>query len=223
MNFKSSNKNLDLWRALAVSLALHAWLLAQTLPQSALPRAAQPLAATLRLVAREPGKGIVESEPPARVLLVPSARAGNVAPAAVVAAPAAGEAARPSAQEARTAPMASAAVATAEGKVAVSAGLDADGVRQYRVNLAASARRFKRYPALAVERGLSGSAEVEVTIAASGMPQPPRLMGSSGHELLDEAALTMIGRAAQATILPASLRGRAFAVKLPVVFDLDDE
>lgn len=162
----------------------------------------------------------MEPAPPARLLPVPTGHAGNVAPA--VAAPVAGEALPEASPAAPMASVASAAVAPAEGKIAVSAGLDADGVRQYRVNLATAARRFKRYPALALEMGWSGSAQIEVAIAASGVAQPPRLMGSSGHELLDEAALAMIGRAAQATLVPASLRGRAFAVKLPVVFDLDD-
>ena len=117
---------------------------------------------------------------------------------------------------------AASAVSVPEGKALVSTGPDADGVRQYRVNLATAARRFKRYPALALERGWSGSAQIEVAIAASGVPRQ-RLMVSSGHELLDEAALEMIGRSAQATILPASLRGQAFVVRLPVFFDLEEE
>jgi periplasmic protein TonB len=234
VNFKSAVNDRKLWRSLAISLALHAWLLSQTLPQSALPGAAQPLAATLRPPSREPVKGIVEpvaSLPVPPVPTPPTAHAA--APVAVMAAPAAfsspGETARPP-QALRTAPRANsvtsasaAAAATEQGKTEIGAGLDADGMHQYRVSLAAAARRFKRYPAQALARGWSGSAQVEVSIAAGGMPQPPRLMASSGHELLDEAALSMIGSAAQATIVPANLRGRAFAVRLPVVFDLEEE
>ena len=115
------------------------------------------------------------------------------------------------------------ATAAAADKLAPGPVLDADGVRQYRVSLAAAARSFTRYPALALASGWSGRAQVELAVAAGGAPQPPRLMDSSGHPLLDEAALKMIGRAAQVTVVPPSLRGRAFVVKLPVVFDLDEE
>lgn len=55
------------------------------------------------------------------------------------------------------------------------------------------------------------------------MPQPPQLASSSGHELLDGAAIDMIGRAVQATRLPRQLRGQAFAFKLPVLFEIDEE
>jgi hypothetical protein len=41
--------------------------------------------------------------------------------------------------------------------------------------------------------------------------------------VLDRAALTMIDAGALRARLPESLRGKAFAVVLPVVFNLDDE
>ena len=102
-------------------------------------------------------------------------------------------------------------------------GIDANGLRQYRLGLAAAARRFKRYPPQAQENGWSGTAEVRVAIAANGAPQPPVLLRSSGHQLLDAAALEMIGNAALGAIVPASLRGQSFSVPLPVVFSLNGE
>jgi outer membrane biosynthesis protein TonB len=55
-------------------------------------------------------------------------------------------------------------------------------------------------------------------------PAAPATVGrSSGHEVLDRAALTMIDAGALRARLPESLRGKAFAVVLPVVFNLDDE
>lgn len=208
-------------------------MLSQTPQQLAVQRASQPLAATLRPAAAGLATSIAETAPAARVRPVMPGDAGKMAAASAMLplAPATSPLPREAPQEAlRTAPMTNtankaatmASAAVAEGKITVGAGLDADGVRQYRVNLASAARRFKRYPAQALEKGWSGSAEVELAIAASGVAQPPRLMSSSGHELLDEAALTMIGRAAQATLVPASLSGRAFAVKLPIMFDLDE-
>ncbi|MCX7173310.1 MAG: TonB family protein [Proteobacteria bacterium] len=102
-------------------------------------------------------------------------------------------------------------------------GLDANGLRQYRLSLAVESRRFKRYPRQALEQGWSGTAEVRVAVAASGVPQFAQLLRSSGHELLDAAALDMINNAALHAVVPSSLRGRTFSVPLPVSFSVDSE
>jgi len=100
-----------------------------------------------------------------------------------------------------------------------AAGLDVNGMRQYRLSLAAAARRHKVYPAQAVENGWSGTAEVAVAIAADGAPQPVQLLSSSGYAVLDAAALEMIASAALHTAVPDSLRGQRFSIPLPVVFE----
>ncbi|MEW5889739.1 MAG: TonB family protein [Pseudomonadota bacterium] len=99
--------------------------------------------------------------------------------------------------------------------------LDADGLRRYVVALAAGARRYRHYPALALERGWSGTAEVRIDVAESGRPRLS-LARSSGHEVLDRQAVDMLARAAAATPAPASLRGRAFSVSVPVAFDAQE-
>ncbi len=43
---------------------------------------------------------------------------------------------------------------------------------------------------------------------------------SSGHEILDNQALDMVHKAKPLTPIPAALRGREFAVDIPVIFDL---
>lgn len=101
-------------------------------------------------------------------------------------------------------------------------GLDADGLRSYRLSLATQARRFRRYPARALEAGWSGTVEVRVTVAADAAGPVAELVRPSGHGALDEAALEMLRQAAPATPVPESLRGRVFAVSLPVVFDLPE-
>lgn len=98
-----------------------------------------------------------------------------------------------------------------------------DGLRGYRLAIASQARRFKRYPALAMEAGWSGSVDVRVEVGADGRPRPASVSRSSGHEVLDRAALNMIDSGALRARLPDSLRGRVFAVSLPVVFDLDEK
>ncbi len=102
-------------------------------------------------------------------------------------------------------------------------GVNAEDVRQYRTSLAISARRFKRYPALARERGWEGSVEIALYFRRSG-PVPEILVAaSSGRKILDEQALEMIRQASRTAEMPERLNGRDFRIVLPIIFSLDDE
>jgi protein TonB len=101
-----------------------------------------------------------------------------------------------------------------------SPGVDADGLRAYRVALAGEARRYKRYPAQAIEAGWSGTTELRVSVTPGRSAPIVQVTKSSGYGVLDEAALEMLRRALPVTTIPASLRERAFSVELPIVFDL---
>ena len=98
-----------------------------------------------------------------------------------------------------------------------------DGLRGYRLAVATQARRFKRYPPQAMASGWTGTADIRVEVGSDGRPRPATLVRSSGHEVLDRAALAMIDAGALRARLSESLRGKTFAVVLPVVFNLDDE
>jgi periplasmic protein TonB len=110
--------------------------------------------------------------------------------------------------------------AAAASALQPSPGLDAEGLRAYRVALAGEARRYKRYPPRAIEAGWSGTTELRVSMAPGQAVPAVQLSQSSGYPVLDEAALDMLRRALPATPIPASLRERAFSVDLPIVFDL---
>ncbi|MCM8596627.1 TonB family protein [Accumulibacter sp.] len=113
--------------------------------------------------------------------------------------------------------------APAGGPVPARDGVSADDLRQYRIALAVAARRFKRYPALARERGIEG--RVEVAVDVRSWPHGPELSlaRSSGSALLDRQAIWMIEQASASTTLPEGLRGRNFSVLLPVEFSLEDD
>lgn len=98
----------------------------------------------------------------------------------------------------------------------------ADGLREYRLALAREARRFKRYPPVARERGWAGQVSVLVSVPLVGASPVISLAGSSGFELLDNQALEMIGLAARSVSLPDTLRGSAFSMLLPVRYSLED-
>ena len=101
-------------------------------------------------------------------------------------------------------------------------GLSADDLRQYRVSLASAAGRFKRYPALAREQGWEGTVELAIRFHAAAMAPDVELVRSSGRDILDAQALDMLAQAARATNLPDALRGRDFAIPMPVKFSLDE-
>ena len=102
-------------------------------------------------------------------------------------------------------------------------GASADDMRQYRLSLASAARRFKRYPPLAKERGWEGTVDVALDVNAL-LPVPEVvLVRSSGRSVLDEQALEMMLQAARVTVMPEGLKGRDFRVLLPVKFNLDGD
>ncbi len=97
-----------------------------------------------------------------------------------------------------------------------------DGVRQYRLNLAREARRFKRYPPLARQRGWEGVVVVVVnTVVGGALPQVD-LSQSSGFDLLDQEALELVLQAVHTATVPESLRNRQFGLTLPIHYRLDD-
>jgi protein TonB len=98
-----------------------------------------------------------------------------------------------------------------------------DGLRGYRLAVASQARRFKRYPAQAMASGWAGTADIRIEVGQDGRPRAATVARSSGHDALDGAALAMIDAGALRARLPDSLRGRTFAIVLPVVFNLDDD
>lgn len=107
-------------------------------------------------------------------------------------------------------------------KVSPQEGVSSDAVRQYLFLLVPEARRLKRYPALARERGWEGMAEI--TVKLDGVQSVPAVVvtRSSGFPVLDEQALTTIGQAARMVAVPEFLRGKSVAIPVPVRFSLSD-
>ena len=207
--------------ALMISLALHFLLLwPAALPRTGMETGQAPLLATLRAEAvPEP------SPPPAQRGTPVSGKASHARSAAAEQPVAAAALARPApaglAEQAAASPGAAAAEA-ATGRAAAEAGEgpDAEGLRAYRIGLAREARAHRRYPPLARERGWTGTAEVRVDVSPGGQPWQGLLARSSGHEGLEREAVLLMRNAAATTVLPDSLRGREFAVRMPVTFDI---
>lgn len=97
---------------------------------------------------------------------------------------------------------------------------DTGTLDQYRVALLGAANRYKRYPAIAMEKGWAGRVDVRIVIGANGMTQSIAVRTSSGFEVLDKTAIDMVTKAKPMTPIPPSLRGREFTVDIPVIFSL---
>lgn len=207
--------------ALALSIALHGLMLwPEALPRLA-QQAGRPLTATLRAapVAELPAAP-VHAAPPA----VQKSEKRNVPERVVAVHAAPAPQGQPPAAEGESPSFAGSGEVkrNLSARPGEPASPDAEGLRAYRIVLAREARVHRYYPPLARERGWTGTAEVSVDVSREGQARQILLARSSGHEVLDREAVNMMSRAAASAALPDSLRGREFAVRLPVVFDLDD-
>lgn len=239
-----------LWLALTVSVLVHAGLLTTvvTVSPARFVVAAKPVEAVINFPERATPAGVAAPVPAAtrdqqrrrtaqqpqpqpisgqRIRTEMAVREPGARPAAL--APAANgkpehwslAASEVTAEPARAAPEATPASASAA--TAGRAGVSADDLRQYRVALAIAARRFKRYPPVARERGWEGRVEVAVSVSAWQPAPGVSLVRSSGRAELDEQALSMLEHAAAATILPESLKGKDLRVSLAIEFSLADD
>ena len=109
--------------------------------------------------------------------------------------------------------------------VAVAAGEASDPLTlgQYRMAIIAAAKRYKKYPQLAIDNNWEGQAEVRMEIGADGAMSSIRIKTSSGFDSLDQQALEMIRKARPLAPIPAALRGKGFTVDVPVLFSLKEE
>jgi protein TonB len=91
----------------------------------------------------------------------------------------------------------------------------------YRLALINAAKRYKRYPVQAMERGWEGRVEIRLVVDANGAIKSALVKTSSRYRVLDDKALEMVRKAfndlAQAQPAP---RGREFTVDVPVIFEL---
>jgi protein TonB len=132
----------------------------------------------------------------------------------------------PTGAAAKEAPPSSTALA--DDRSVASAKGDADGpeaadaLRQYKIALSSQARRFKRYPTLARERGWQGTVGIEIRIYPQSAVPEATLASASGHAVLDEQALDMLRQAVSRATPPDALRRRGAQFVLPVVFSLDE-
>jgi len=212
MNPYSPASNPNLWRAVALSLALHAMLLASGLwlPKSRSP-AAHPKD-LLRVKIADPVIPAPETQP---VVSQPELRMPEDTPRKAVTTPAR----KTMPREVRSAkppppPPRLSRPGPAPGRAEIAAGppmIAGEAARKAGEQIA----RQLFYPPEAIERGLEGEALVLLFLDASGNVIAARIEASSGHALLDEAAVraartlrSLPSNAPREAVLPVRFRLR---------------
>jgi protein TonB len=198
--------------ALAFSLLLHALLL------FGLPGfrdAKRPSMAPALITARLAPPHVL---PIAKPALRPAPRLEPAAPLApsIPASPAA------SAESTSAAPAPIAEAEPQAGPIAPRAepAAETGSVDQYRLELISAAKRYKRYPRIAMDNNWEGDVVVRMVIGADGMLASVSVKTGSGHEVLDSQALEMFKRAKPLVPIPSALRGREFILELRAIYSL---
>lgn len=80
--------------------------------------------------------------------------------------------------------------------------------------------RHQHYPTAASERGWQGVVELAFVIDRNGQVSDPRVASSSGHAVLDRAALDMLARAAPLPPVPPQMAQDTLRLRVPISFNL---
>jgi protein TonB len=100
---------------------------------------------------------------------------------------------------------------------------DAGSLAQYRLQLISAARKYKRYPRVAMDNNWEGDVVVRMVIGANGMIAALSIQSSSGYDVLDQQALEMFKRAKPLVQIPPALRGRQFTIELRAIYSIKDQ
>lgn len=208
----------DAQRARPVAPTLSARLAKPKPPEPAPPKPEPPLAAArppAPVAKARPRPPAPVPKPPARVLSVEPAKQATEPAFVVPATPAAPVAAPAAAGRAESAPSAQPGAA--------AGGPDPGTVARYRLELMDLARRYKKYPRIAQDNNWEGRVELRIAIGETGTMSSLTVKKSAGHAVLDDEAQAMIRTASSKAAIPPALRGKAFALEIPVDFFLKDE
>jgi TonB family protein len=132
------------------------------------------------------------------------------------------ETAKPPVDSVFAAPATPTAPAPVAPQPPVASGPDPGTVAQFRLELMEFARRYKKYPRIAQDNNWEGRVELRIAIGENGAISAITVKKSAGRAVLDDEAQAMIRTATSKAAIPPGLRGKAFAVEIPVDFLLKE-
>lgn len=129
-----------------------------------------------------------------------------------------------SAPSAAASPSRAAAAPNSQASTAGASGrLDAGGraaVSSYQSQVLAHLSRHRIYPPEARSQGVTGVARVRFALGRNGQVLSASLVGGSGEQILDQAALDMVRRASPFPAFPDSIAQARMDFAAPIRFDL---
>lgn len=102
-------------------------------------------------------------------------------------------------------------------------GVDALSIKQYSIEVAGFAKKFKSYPRVARDNNWEGKVVIRVSVKANGINASYRVLVSSGHEVLDKQALDMITKGRPRARIPPGLQGKDFSFDIPVYYEMKED
>ncbi len=100
--------------------------------------------------------------------------------------------------------------------------IDSDMLKGYASLLSQAIAKKKTYPRIAQMRNWQGTAELKLEFGADGKLKNVAVTHGTGFSVLDEQAVKMVKDSQPLPQAPEGMRGRDFAVTVPVVFKLQD-
>jgi periplasmic protein TonB len=102
-------------------------------------------------------------------------------------------------------------------------GPDTLSIRQYSIEVAGFAKKFKTYPRVARDNNWEGKVVIRVAVKANGVNATYSVLESSGHEVLDKQALEMVTRGRPRAQIPPALQGKEFSFDIPVFYEMKED
>lgn len=127
---------------------------------------------------------------------------------------------RPPAASTAVPPASSASAAPSPQPAAATAGLIASIEQAYKTALQAEIARHRSYPLMARRLRQEGTVAVGFVVQADGQLTAIELLESSGHRLLDEAALAAVREVARFRPIPEELDRQDWPLSVPLNFRL---
>lgn len=93
-------------------------------------------------------------------------------------------------------------------------------VASWKTRLVAQLERYKRFPAEAQARGEQGVSQIAFSIDRAGGVHNPRIVRSSGSNLLDRATMNLVQRAQPLPPPPADVPGSRIAIVVPIRYHI---
>ncbi|MDR2442534.1 MAG: energy transducer TonB [Deltaproteobacteria bacterium] len=95
-----------------------------------------------------------------------------------------------------------------------------DAVKAYQARIRQRLERNKKYPPAAQVKRLTGVCTVSFVVTRDGTVHSPRLVTSSGHQVLDDEALALLRRVSPLPPFPAAIESASLSLTVPLRFSL---